>query len=92
MNSLGLLILGGVGLNRVFCCQREAELGFGTRNMEGSGFQWASQVALVTKNPPSHAGDVKDASSISGSGRSPGGGHGNSGESHGRRNLVGNST
>ena len=37
----------------------------------------ASQVALVVKNPPANAGDVRDVSSIPGSGRSPGGGHGN---------------
>ena len=36
----------------------------------------ASQVALVVKNPPANAGDVKDVGSISGSGRFPGGGHG----------------
>ena len=36
-----------------------------------------SQVAIVVKNPPATAGDVKDAGSIPGSGRSPGGGHGN---------------
>ena len=35
------------------------------------------QVALVVKNPPANAGDVRDAGSIPGSGRSPGGGHGN---------------
>ena len=35
---------------------------------------WASQVALVVKNPPTNAEDVIDASSIPGSGRSPGGG------------------
>ena len=29
------------------------------------------------KNPPANAGDVRDASSIPGSERSPGGGHGN---------------
>ena len=34
-------------------------------------------VMLVVKNPPANAGDVRDASSIPGSGRSPGGGHGN---------------
>ena len=39
---------------------------------------WSSQVALVMKNPPANAGDIKDAGSISGSERSPGGGHGNS--------------
>ena len=34
-------------------------------------------MALVVKNLLANAGDVRDASSISGSGRSPGGGHGN---------------
>ena len=38
---------------------------------------WASQVALVVKNPPANAGDIRDAGSIPGLGRSPGGGHGN---------------
>ena len=37
----------------------------------------ASQEALVVKNPPANAGDVRDASSIPGLGRSPGEGHGN---------------
>ena len=35
---------------------------------------WASQVALVVKNPLANAGDIRDADSIPGSGRSPGGG------------------
>ena len=35
------------------------------------------QVALVVKNPPTNAGDKRGAGSIRGSGRSPGGGHGN---------------
>ena len=34
------------------------------------------QVALVVKNPPA-SGEVRDSGSVSGSGRSPGGGHGN---------------
>ena len=38
---------------------------------------WASPVALVVKNPPANAGDIIDVDSILGSGRSPGGGHGN---------------
>ena len=38
---------------------------------------WASQVALVVKNPPAKAGDTTDPGLIPGSGRSPGGGHGN---------------
>ena len=31
----------------------------------------------VVKNPPAHTGDVRDVGSIPGSGRFPGGGHGN---------------
>ena len=38
---------------------------------------WASQVALVVKNPPANAGDRRDAGSIPGLGRSPGEGNGN---------------
>ena len=37
----------------------------------------ASQVVLVAENPPVSARDVRDTGSIPGSGRSPGGGHGN---------------
>ena len=37
----------------------------------------ASQVVLVVNNLPANAGDIRDAGSILGSGRSPGGGHGN---------------
>ena len=36
----------------------------------------ASQVLLVIKNQSANAGDVRDADSIPGSGRLPGGGHG----------------
>ena len=39
--------------------------------------EWASQVALLVKNPPANAGDVRDGDSIPASGRSPGGGPGN---------------
>ena len=35
-------------------------------------------MALGVKSPPSNAGDMSDMGSIPGSGRSPGGGHGNS--------------
>ena len=38
---------------------------------------WASQVATVVKNSPANSGDMRDPGSIPGSGRSPGGGHGN---------------
>ena len=37
----------------------------------------ASQVALVIDNPPADEGDIREASLITVSGRSPGGGHGN---------------
>ena len=56
-----------------------------------SGF---SQVVLVVKNLPANAGNIRDEGSVSGSRRSPGGGHCNPlqylpGESHGQRSLVG---
>ena len=38
---------------------------------------WVSQVVLVVNNPPANAGNIRDVSSIPGSGRSPGEGHGN---------------
>jgi len=37
----------------------------------------ASQAVLVVKNPPPSAGDLRDTVSIPGSGKSPGGEHGN---------------
>ena len=37
----------------------------------------ASQVALVVKNLPAKAGDIREVGSIPGSGRSPGVGNGN---------------
>ena len=51
----------------------------------------ASYAALMVKNLPASAGDMRDACSIPVSGRSPGGGHGNSLQykSHGQRSLVG---
>ena len=54
----------------------------------------ASQVALVEKNPPTNAGDIREVGSIPGSRRFPGGGNGNPlkysclGKSHGQRNLA----
>ena len=45
--------------------------------IEGHQEEGASHVALVVKNPPANAGDIRDADSIPGWGRSPGGGHGN---------------
>ena len=54
----------------------------------------ASQVVLVVKNPPANAGDIRNVSSIPGSGRSPGGRAWQltpvflPGESHGQRSLA----
>ena len=45
--------------------------------MPASGNPGASQVVLVIKNLPVNAGDIRDMGWIPGSGRSPGGGHGN---------------
>ena len=39
---------------------------------------WAVLVVIVVRNPPANAGDIREVGSISGLGRSPGGGHGNS--------------
>ena len=57
------------------------------------GLSGASQMALVVKNPSANAGDIRDAGSIPGWGRSPGGGQPTPvflpEESHGQRSLVG---
>ena len=53
------------------------------------------QVVLVVKNLPVNAGDIRDAGLIPGSGRFPGGGHGNPlqysclEDPHGQRSLGG---
>ena len=39
---------------------------------------WASKVALVVKNPPANAGDLRDLGFIPGLGQYHGGGHGKS--------------
>ena len=55
---------------------------------------WASQVALVEKEL-SNVGDIRDMSSVPGSGRSPGGAHSNPLQysclenHHGQRSLTG---
>ena len=52
-------------------------------------------MVLVVKNPAASAGDPGDAGLIPGSGRSPGGGHGNPPQysylenPHGQRSLAG---
>ena len=40
-------------------------------------FMLGFQVALVVENPPANVGNIRDVGSIPGSGRSPGGEHGN---------------
>ena len=40
-------------------------------------FIYTAQVALMVRNPPANAGDIRDASSIPGLGRSSGEGNGN---------------
>ena len=56
---------------------------------------WGSQMALVVKNPPANTGEVRDAGSVPGLGRSPGEGHGNPLQyfylenPHGERSLAG---
>ena len=47
------------------------------RHLPDAEIKWASQVALVIKNSPDNVGDLRNAGLILGSGRSPGGGHGN---------------
>ena len=51
----------------------EATLGFDSRHP----LKMASQVALVVKQLPVHAEDLRDVGSIPGLGRSPGEGNGN---------------
>ena len=45
-------------------------------NPDCSSTTKATQVVLVVKNPPANEGDIRDMSSIPGSERSPGAGHG----------------
>ena len=46
------------------------------------------QLALVVKNPPASAGDIRHMGLIPGSGRFPGGGHGNPLQYSCLQNLV----
>ena len=50
---------------------------------------WASQVALMVKNKPTKAGDIRDAGLIPGLGRSPGEGHGSPLQHSCLENLMG---
>ena len=47
----------------------------GSKNNNQCPIYWASQVMLVVKNLLANAGDRRDAGSIPGLGRAPGGGH-----------------
>ena len=51
-------------------------LGLPAANLFILGAGGASQMALVVKNSPANATEIREAGSIPGSGRSPGGGHG----------------
>ena len=79
------------GMSFIPCsCRRET----GARG-EGADFKVFLSKACSTASPSASAGDVRDAGSVSGSGRAPGGGHWQQtpvflpGESHGQRSLVG---
>ena len=66
-----------------FFCESVSSQGFSSLcvylclSVSLSSYNRASQAALVVKNPPAHAGDIRDVGSVAGLGRSPGGGHGN---------------
>ena len=58
--------------------------------MDPEYFNVSSQMALVVKNPPANAGDLRDVGSIPGLGRFLENGMAihSSGESHGQRSLA----
>ena len=61
------------------CVHTEVLMGKGSNShsiFKGICDPWASRVALVIKNPPANAGEVRDTSLIPGLGRSPGEGNG----------------
>ena len=55
---------------------------------KGSDWSGASHVVLVIKKLPANSGDIRDAVSVPGLGRSPGGGHGNPLQSSCLENLT----
>ena len=67
----GLLFIFEKKLSYELCGRKDIVLFIILRNL------WTSQVALVVKNLPANAGDIRDTDSIPGSGRSPGEGNGN---------------
>ena len=69
----GATILGLTGPHKLKCVVHPVILGG-----SGAGDLLAQRHrTLVVKSPPTYAGDVRDKGSIPGSGRAPGGGHGN---------------
>ena len=68
-----------IHLNLILCCTPETNiiLLVSLKKKKRKKAAWATQVALVVKNPPANAGDKRDAGMIPGSGRSTGGGHSN---------------
>ena len=82
INSLGLRVLLTSSAVPGTLCSGEVLLNFNIYKISlntnyNSVYHRASQVALVVKNPPATAGDVRDAGYIPGLGRYSGGGHGN---------------
>ena len=63
--------------------------------LPGSKLKGTSLLVLVIKNLPANTGGIRNLGSIPGSGRSPGGGHGNPLQyfclenTHGKRSLAG---
>ena len=68
----------GAGQGSLACCRpwghKESDM---TGRLNGTELKGASQVVLMVKNMPAIAGDIRDAGSIPGLGRSPGEGNGN---------------
>ena len=75
--KLHLRTPGGGGLPRGLVVKTPHSQCRGLGLTPAQGTRWASQVALVIKNPPANAGDIRGKGLIPGLGRSPGGGHGN---------------
>ena len=61
-------LVGSLGLGKPFLEQRQLSQNPGDSRL---------QADVVVKNPLSNTGDIRDLDSVPGSGRSPGGGHGN---------------
>ena len=63
-----MTVLGRAGHESDSLEQSRPKFPFSGGDDEQYGFFWASQVALVVKNPPANVGDIRDAGSIPGSG------------------------